>query len=63
MRNKLKSAKLWITIWSMALTSYIIIADRQAFIQIATVLATVPLAYLGVNTWQKKILTEKKEDN
>lgn len=58
-KNKLKSAKLWITIWAIAMTSFIVIADRSNYSDIAQWLCTVPLAYIGANVWQKKIYTDK----
>lgn len=53
--NKLKSAKLWVTIWAISLVSFIVIANRTEFLGIAQPLCFVPLGYLGVNVWQKKI--------
>lgn len=53
--NKLKSVKLWVTLWSIAMVSFIVIANRTEFLNIAQPLCFVPLGYLGVNVWQKKI--------
>lgn len=53
--NKLKSVKLWVTLWSIAMVSFIVIANRTEFLNIAQPLCLVPLGYLGVNVWQKKI--------
>lgn len=53
--NKLKSVKLWVTIWAIAMVSFIVIANRTEFLNIAQPLCFVPLGYLGVNVWQKKI--------
>lgn len=57
--NKLKSSKLWITIWAIAMTTFIVVADRNNFEDIAQWLCSVPLAYIGANVWQKKIYTDK----
>lgn len=57
---KLKSAKLLITIWAIILTSYIVFANRTDFLLIAEILCAVPLAYLGVNVWQKKIESDSQ---
>lgn len=54
-RSKLTSAKLWVTLWAIAMVSFIVIADRVEFMSIAQPLCFVPLGYLGVNVWQKKI--------
>ena len=54
-RNKLTSAKLWITLWAIAMVSFIVIANRSEFMTIAQWLCAVPLAYIGANVWQKKI--------
>lgn len=53
--NKLKSVKFWVTIWAVGMVSYIVIGNRTEFTLIAQWLCAVPLAYLGVNVWQKKI--------
>lgn len=53
--NKLKSVKLWVTLWSIVIVSFIVIANRTEFLNIAQPLCFVPLGYLGVNVWQKKI--------
>jgi hypothetical protein len=53
--SKLKSAKLWVTLWAIAMVSFIVIANRSEFMSIAQPLCFIPLGYLGVNVWQKKI--------
>lgn len=53
--SKAKSSKLWVTIWSMALATFIVVLDRQQFNNIAQWLCMVPLGYIGANVWQKKI--------
>lgn len=58
--NKLKSSKLWITIWAILMVTFIVIADRNQFTTIAQWLCGVPLAYIGANVWQKQIYS--KED-
>lgn len=57
-RNKLLSAKLWVTIWAVAMVTFIVFANRTEFNNIAQWLSTVPLAYIGANVWQKKIFTD-----
>lgn len=57
--NKFKSVKVWITIWAIALITYIVIANRVDFLQLAHLLATIPMIYLPVNTWQKKIFEDR----
>lgn len=54
-RSKMTSAKLWVTLWAIAMVSFIVIADRAEFMAIAQWLCAVPLAYIGANVWQKKI--------
>lgn len=54
-RSKLTSAKLWVTLWAIAMVSFIVIANRSEFMTIAQWLSAVPLAYIGANVWQKKI--------
>lgn len=53
--NKLKSVKLWVTLWAIAMVSFIVIANRTEFLNIAQPLCFIPLGYLGMNVWQKKI--------
>lgn len=53
--SKLKSAKLWVTIWSIAMVTFIVVADKNAYLTIAQWLCAVPLGYIGCNVWQKKI--------
>lgn len=53
--SKLKSVKLWVTLWAIAMVTFIVIANRTDFLNIAQPLCFVPLGYLGVNVWQKKI--------
>lgn len=54
-RSKFTSVKLWVTLWAIAIVSFIVIANRTEFLNIAQPLCFVPLGYLGVNVWQKKI--------
>lgn len=53
--SKLTSVKLWVTLWAIAMVSFILIANRTEFLDIAWLLCFVPISYLGVNVWQKKI--------
>jgi hypothetical protein len=55
MNRKFKSVKTWIVIWSLGLITYIVIAGKAEFLQLATLLATIPLAYIPSNVLQKKI--------
>ena len=57
--NKLKSVKFWVTIWAVGMVSYIVIGNRTEFTLIAQWLCAVPLAYLGVNVWQKQIFSKE----
>ncbi|WP_315602335.1 hypothetical protein [Treponema socranskii] len=59
--NKLKSVKFWVTIWAIGMISYIVIGNRTEFTLIAQWLCAVPLAYLGVNVWQKQIYSKEGE--
>jgi len=55
MNRKLKSVKTWVVIWSLGLITYIVVAGKVDFIQLAILLATIPLAYVPCNVYQKKI--------
>jgi len=59
--NKLKSVKFWVTLWAVGMVSYIVIGNRTEFTLIAQWLCAVPLAYLGVNVWQKQIYSKADE--
>ena len=54
--KKLKSLKFIFTFWATALLTYIIIANRTEFLQVAIMLAAAPLGYCVANVAQKKIL-------
>ena len=54
-KSKFTSVKLWVTLWAIGMVSFIVIANRTEFMSIAQPLCFVPLGYLGVNVWQKKI--------
>lgn len=57
--NKLASVKTWVVIWALTLISYIVIAGKTDFLQLAVLLATIPLAYIPSNVVQKKIELDK----
>ena len=59
--SKLKSLKFIFTFWATSLLTYIVIANRVEFLQVAIMLATAPLGYCVANVVQKKIL-EKQLD-
>lgn len=56
---KFKSRKFWITLWSIAIITFIVVADRTEFASFATFLSAVPLAYIGLNVYDK---THSKKD-
>jgi len=53
--RKLKSVKVWIALWSMALITFIVVMDRAAFNNLATVAIGPIIGYLAANVWQDKI--------
>ena len=57
--SKLTSVKLWVTLWAIAMVTFIVIANRTDFLNIAQPLCFGPLGYLGVNVWQKKIYEDR----
>lgn len=59
--NKLKSVKTWIVIWAIGLITFIVVAGKVDFLTLATLLATIPLAYIPVNVAQKKIEGDKTQ--
>lgn len=54
-KSKFKSAKLLVTLWAVAMVTFIVITNRTEFMSIAEPLCFVPLGYIGANVWQKKI--------
>lgn len=58
--NKLKSTKLWITIWSILLISFIVVTNKIDFFGLAQLLSSIPLAYIGANVWQKNIYSKSE---
>lgn len=59
--NKLKSVKNIIVAWALGLITYIVISGKTDFLQLAILLATIPLAYIPSNVYQKKIEIEKEQ--
>lgn len=59
--SKLKSVKTWIVVWALGLITYIVVSGKVDFLQLAVLLATIPLAYIPTNVYQKKI--EKEQEN
>ena len=57
---KLLSVKTWVVLWAMFIITFCIVADRSEFLPIAQMLCVVPPAYLGVNVWQKNILSKEQ---
>lgn len=53
--RKLKSVKFWVVVWACALITYMVVANRVEWTQLGILLATIPLAYIPANVWQKKI--------
>lgn len=53
--HKFRSIKTLITIWACLLITIIVIKNIVEFNNIAFALCAVPLAYLPVNAYQKKI--------
>lgn len=58
LKRKLKSTKLWVTLWAITLISYIVIADKTDFYGIAQLLCSVPLSFVVANVAQKAIFKD-----
>jgi len=59
---KLKSAKLWVTIWAILMVTFIVLTNKSDFVLIAQWLCGVPLAYIGANVWQKQIFSHSTKE-
>lgn len=57
--SKLKSVKTWVVLWALGLITYIVVSGKTDFLQLAILLATIPLAYIPSNVYQKKIEKEQ----
>ena len=57
---KLLSVKTWVVLWAMFIITFCIVTGRSEFLLIAQILCVVPPAYLGVNVWQKNILSKEQ---
>jgi hypothetical protein len=60
---KLKSMKFLVTIWAMGIVTYIVVKNNDAFLDVAKYLCAVPVAYIGANVLQKKILNHENVNN
>lgn len=58
--TKLKSTKLWVTLWAMGIVTYIVISKQSDFVSIATILSAAPMVYCGANVGQKYVEQTKK---
>ena len=59
--SKLKSTKFLITLWCIAMVTYIVISGQNEFVSIATILSAAPMVYCGVNVYQKGIYNKRDE--
>ena len=58
LKKKICSLKFWFTLWATGLLTFIVIANKVEFLQVAIMLAAAPLGYCITNVWQKKILNK-----
>ena len=61
--NKLKSIKLWVTVWCLGLITYAIIADKTEWSNVIMALAAVPISYSYFNVKQKEMLGHHNDDD
>jgi len=61
MNKKLKSVKNIIVAWAAGLITYIVVANKYDFTQLAVILAAIPVAYIPSNVYQKKIEKEREQ--
>lgn len=61
LKRKLQSSKLWVTLWSIGIITYIVVADKTAFYGIAQLLCSIPLSYVVVNVAQKAIISKTEQ--
>lgn len=61
-RNKWLSRRFLAALWAGALATYIIIANRIEFLQVCTLLISVVLAWVGGESWLKKVYWNKDKE-
>lgn len=58
--NKLKSVKLWVTIWACSFLTYIVVANKTDWSALALAISAIPIAYGPLNISQKNILQHQQ---
>lgn len=58
MLKKFKSTKFLITLWSIAMITFIVVSNKTDFYGIAQLLCSVPLSYVVANVAQKAIYSK-----
>ena len=59
--NKLKSVKTLALIWACAFITYVVIADKVDFNNIAFALTAVPISYSYFNIKQKELFSKEEK--
>lgn len=60
---KMTSFKNLLVLWAIAMITYIVMADKASFNNVAMLLAGVVITYLPVNVYQKKNQTRIGENS
>lgn len=62
-RNKWLSRRFWAAVWAGSLATYIVIADRTEFVQLALTLVAIVGVWVGGESYLKKIFREGNKEN
>lgn len=61
--NKWLSRRFWVAVWAGSLATYIVVADRTEFVQLALTLVAIVGVWVGGESYLKKIFREGNKEN
>ncbi|HAJ78546.1 MAG TPA: hypothetical protein DCO75_02140 [Fibrobacteres bacterium] len=59
--NKMKSRRLWVTVYCAALVGYIVVRNLSDMAGIGAILAGAVVAYIGIESYNKPKFNQDKE--
>ncbi len=62
-RNKWMSRRFWAAVWAGSLATYIVVANRTEFIQLALTLVAIVGVWVGGESYLKKVFREGNKEN
>ncbi|MEN6296861.1 MAG: hypothetical protein ABFC92_02795 [Rectinema sp.] len=61
--NKWLSRRFWAAIWAGSLATYIVIANRTEFVQLALTLVAIVGVWVGGESYLKKVFRDGNKEN